>query len=89
MLGGGYFAGRKMRNSTIQGYPAPLVLGVVGLVGSRRARSLGGKGAGLVLSGMIGAGCYGAGKLGEKHAEEAGDDGNLFSWGSEDGFTTD
>lgn len=58
-----------------------LALGIVGLVGMRRARSLGGKGARLGMAGLVGTGCYGAGKLGEKHGVKAENDGNLFSWG--------
>lgn len=86
MVGGGYAAGRFMRNSEIQGQPAALIAGVVGLVGYRRAGGAAGR---MVLSGLIGAGCYGAGKMGEKHGEESGNDGNLFSWDSEGGMNLD
>lgn len=89
MFGGGYAGGRFMRNSEIQGYPAPVALGIVGLIGMRRARSAYGKGAGLVLAGMIGAGCYGMGKIGEAHGIKAGNDGNLFSWTSGGGVKLD
>jgi hypothetical protein len=55
---------------------------LVGLLGWRRA------GRGItrsIMAGMVGAGCYGAGKYGEKHAIAAGNEGNLFSWGEAGG----
>lgn len=86
MLAGGYGAGRFMRNSTIQDQPAPLIIGIGGLLGWRRA----GRGATrMLMAGLVGAGCYGAGKIGEKHGEEAGNDGNLFSWSSKGGVDLD
>ncbi len=86
MLGGGYLAGRTMRKSEIQGQPAPLVLGIVALVLYRRT----GRGAArIALSGVIGMGCYGAGKIGEKHGIAAGNDGNLFSWSTKGGVKLD
>jgi hypothetical protein len=86
MVGGGYFGGRFMRKSEIQDQPAPLVLGIVGLIGYRRAS---GNAARMVMSGLIGLGCYGAGKMGEEHGVEAGNDGNLFSWSSKGGVNLD
>lgn len=85
-MAGGYASGRFMRESTIQDVPLPLALGVVGLVGYRRA----GRGpARSIMSAFVGAGAYGAGKLGEKHGREAGNDGNLFSWSKKKGTWTD
>lgn len=94
MGGGGYLAGRYMRNSKLDEYPMTVAVGVVGLLGMRRAKSIGGKGARLLMAGAVGAGCYGMGKIGEKHGEKAGNDGNLFSWGKkkgeeDSGFYTD
>lgn len=89
MMAGGYVAGRFMRNSKIQGYSLPLALGVVGLFGMRKAKSVGGQGARMGMASLIGMGAYGAGKLGEEQGVAAGNDGNLFSWSSEGGIVTD
>lgn len=89
MFGGGYGGGRWLRNSEIQGYPATVAVGIVGLIGMRRARSRGGQAAGYILAGMVGAGCYGMGKIGEEHGIKAGNDGNLFSWSSTGGVKLD
>lgn len=90
MVGGGYLAGRYIRNSTIQGQPAALILGAVGLLSFRRASRGLAKGIGrTVAAGAVGAGCYGAGKMGEEHGEAAGNDGNLFSWGTNTGVNLD
>ncbi len=95
MFGGGYLAGHQMRNSKIGDYPMPLALGVIGFLGMRRAKSYGGQAGRLGMAGMIGAGCYGMGKMGEKAGEKAKNDGNLFSWGKKkksdkkSGFYTD
>lgn len=85
-MGGGYGAGRFMRNSTVSGLPLPLLAGGAGILLRRRASKTGFGRAGVMA--LLGAGAYGAGKIGEQHGEEAGNDGNLFSW--EDGeFSTD
>ncbi len=75
-----------MRKSTIQDQPAPLLLGIVGLIGYRRAGRAGGR---VAMSALIGLGAYGAGKMGEEHGIEAGNDGNLFSWSSKGGVNLD
>jgi hypothetical protein len=89
MFGGGYGGGRWLRNSEVQGYPATVAIGIIGLVGARRARTTAGKAGGYLLSAMIGAGCYGMGKIGEEHGKAAGNDGNLFSWSSGGGVKLD
>ncbi len=90
MVGGGYLAGRYIRNSKIQGQPASLIVGALGLLSFRRASRGVIKGLGrTVAAGAVGAGCYGAGKVGEKHGVAAGNDGNLFSWSSEGGVNLD
>ncbi len=86
-LAGGYIGGRYARNSTIAGFPLPLVAGGVGIFMGMRGRR--GRGSRIVKALMLGMGAYGAGQLGEKHGEEAGNDGNLFSWSKDGGFTTD
>lgn len=83
---GGYIAGRFARNSQLYGVPLPLVAGGVGLFLKRKGRGSGTTRKGAMA--LIGMGAYGAGKMGEKHGEAAGNDGNLFSFGS-DGFSTD
>jgi len=88
-LAGGYLSGRQARNSTVAGYPLPLAAGVVGLLMKLRSRAGATNGNRAISSGLIGAGAYGAGKLGEQHGEAAQNDGNLFSWGKDEGFTTD
>lgn len=86
-LAGGYIAGRYARNSTIAGFPLPLAAGGLGIFLGMRGRR--GRGTRIVKDLMLGMGAYGAGQLGEKHGVEAGNDGNLFSWSKDAGFTTD
>lgn len=84
--GGGWLAGRFARNSQIYGFPLPLVAGGIGLFLKRKGRL-----SGVVRTtamALIGAGAYGAGKLGEQQGIAAGNDGNLFSF-DKSGFTTD
>ena len=85
MFAGGYGAGHQMRNSKLGDYPMPLALGVIGFLGMRRARSGMGQAGRLGMAALVGAGCYGAGKMGEKAGEKAKNDGNLFSWGKKKG----
>ncbi len=89
MFAGGYGGGRWLRNSEVQGYPATIALGIVGLIGLRRARTAKGQAGGMLLAGLVGAGCYGMGKVGEEHGKKAGNDGNLFSWSSGGGVKLD
>lgn len=84
---GGYLGGRYARNSNIAGFPLPLAAGGVGIFLGMRGRR--GRGSRILKDLMLGMGAYGAGQLGEKHGEEAGNDGNLFSWEKGKGFTTD
>ncbi len=84
---GGYLGGRYARNSTIGGFPLPLAAGGVGIFLGMRGRR--GRGGRIAKDLMLGMGAYGAGQLGEKHGVEAGNDGNLFSWSKDAGFTTD
>lgn len=83
---GGYLAGRFARNSVIAGYPLPLVAGAAALFMRRKYKS-GWSRRGVY--GAVGAGAYGAGKLGEEHGEKAGNDGNIFSWSKSKGVYTD
>ncbi len=84
---GGYLGGRYARNSTVGGFPLPLAAGGLGIfLGMRGRRS---KGSRMAKDLFLGMGAYGAGQLGEQHGEAAGNDGNLFSWSKDGGFSTD
>lgn len=85
MLLGGYAAGRFMRNSKLGEWPMPLALGIGSALAMRRASTIAGKGGRSILAAGVGAGCYGAGKVGEEHGVKAKNDGNLFSWGKKPG----